>query len=50
MRKTDRVIAGLIALGVLVQPAAVAFGWFEVISEVANGAVFVENAEFDLGC
>jgi heme A synthase len=43
------VIAGLIALGVLVQAAAVAFGWFEVISEVENGAVFDENAEFNLG-
>ncbi len=49
MKQTYRVIAGLIALGVLVQAAAVAFGWFEVISEVENGSVFDENAEFNLG-
>ena len=49
MKQTYRVIAGLIALGVLVQAAAVAFGWFEVISDVENGAVFDENAEFNVG-
>ena len=49
MKQTYRVVAGLIALGVLVQAAAVAFGWFEVISEVENGQVFDENAEFNIG-
>ncbi len=49
VKQTYRVLASLIALGVLVQAAAVAFGWFEVISEVENGAVFDENAEFNLG-
>ncbi|GAA3173150.1 hypothetical protein GCM10010531_28360 [Blastococcus jejuensis] len=49
MKQTYRVVAGLIALGVLVQAASVAFGWFEVISEVENGQIFDENAEFNLG-
>lgn len=49
MKQTYRVLAGLIALGVLVQAAAVAFGWFQVISDVESGAVFDENAEFNLG-
>ena len=46
---TYRVIAGLIALGVFVQAAAVAFGWFEVIRDVENGLVFDENSEFNVG-
>jgi hypothetical protein len=49
VKQTYRVLAGLIALGVLVQAAAVAFGWFQVISDVETGAVFDENAEFNLG-
>ena len=49
MRQTYRVLASLIALGVLVQAAAVAYGWFQVISDVGGGAVFDENAEFNAG-
>jgi len=49
MRQTYRVVASLIALGVLVQIAAVAFGWFRVITDVENGQVFDENSEFNLG-
>ena len=49
MKQTYRVVAGLIALGVLVQAAAVAFGWFEVINEVENGLVLDENSEFNVG-
>jgi heme A synthase len=49
VKQTYRVVAGLIALGVFVQAAAVAFGWFEVIRDVENGLVFDENAEFNLG-
>jgi heme A synthase len=49
MKQTYRVVAGLIALGVLVQAASVAFGWFQVISDVENGAVLDENSEFNLG-
>ena len=39
MKQTYRVVAGLIALGVLVQAAAVAFGWFDAINEIDNGLV-----------
>ena len=49
MKQTYRVVAGLIALGVLVQAASVAFGWFQVIHDVENGQIFDENAEFNLG-
>lgn len=49
MKQTYRVVAGLIALGVVVQASSVAFSWFQVISDVENGAVFDENSEFNLG-
>ena len=49
MKQTYRALASLIALGVLVQAASVAFGWFEVIRDVENGLVFDENSEFNLG-
>ena len=49
MRQTYRVVASLIALGVLVQAAAIAFAWFQVINDVENGAVLDENAEFNAG-
>ena len=37
MKQTYRVIAGLVALGVLVQAAAIAFGWFDAIHELDSG-------------
>lgn len=49
MRQTYRVVASLIALGVIVQAAAIAFGWFQVITDVENGAVLDENAELNAG-
>jgi heme A synthase len=49
VKQTYRVVAGLIALGVLVQAAAVALAWFQVIGDLENGAVLDENAEFNLG-
>ncbi len=49
MRQTYRVVASLIALGVLVQAAAIAFGWFQVIADVENGAVLDQNAELNAG-
>ena len=49
MRQTYRVVASLIALGVLVQAAAIAFGWFQVINDVENGAVLDQNAELNAG-
>jgi hypothetical protein len=49
VKQTYRVVAGLIALGVLVQAAAVAFGWFQVINEVEDGFVLDENFEGNAG-
>ena len=42
MRQTYRVLAGLIALGVVVQAAAIAFGWFTALSDVDNGLVYAD--------
>ena len=49
MKQTYRVVAGVIALGVLVQAAAVAFGWFDVINGVESGLVVDENFEPNAG-
>jgi hypothetical protein len=46
MRQAYRVIAGLIALGVLVQAAAVAMGWFMVISDSEEADVII-NSDYD---
>ena len=49
MRGAYRALAGLIALGVLVQAAAVAGGWFGTINEVDDGATITEDYEGNLG-
>ena len=49
MKQTYRALAGLVALGVIVQAAAIAFGWFDVISDVENGFVLDENFEGNAG-
>ena len=49
MRQTYRVVASLIALGVLVQAAAVAFGWFEVLSDLDNGIVVTDENSYRAG-
>ena len=49
MRGAYRAFAGLIALGVLVQAAAVAGGWFGTINEVDDGATITEDYEGNLG-
>ncbi len=49
MKQTYRVLAGLIALGVLGQAAAVAFGWFDVINELDGGVDIDENFEGNAG-
>lgn len=46
MRQAYRVIAGLIALGVLVQAAAVAAGWFMVIADSEEADVII-NSDYD---
>ena len=49
MKQTYRALAGLIALGVLVQAASVAFGWFQAISEIEGGLVVDQNYEGNAG-
>ena len=49
MKQTYRVVSGLIALGVLVQAAAIAFGWFGAIHELDSGLVIDENYEGNAG-
>jgi heme A synthase len=47
MRQTYRVVASLIALGVLVQAAAVAFGWFDVLTDTEEGRVY--TGDYNVG-
>jgi hypothetical protein len=49
VKQTYRVVSGLIALGVLVQAAAIAFGWFDALHELDNGLVIDENYEGNVG-
>ena len=49
MKQTYRVLAGLIALGVLVQAASVAFGWFDALSAIDAGTVIDGNYEGNIG-
>lgn len=49
MRSVYRALAGLIALGVLVQAAAIALAWFTVIQDVDGGLVFDKNSDFNVG-
>ena len=49
MRSAYRGLALLICLGVLVQAAAVAFGWFDVIADLEDGATFTEDSDHKPG-
>jgi hypothetical protein len=49
VKQTYRVLAGLIAVGVLVQAASVAFGWFDALSAVDAGTVIDGNYEGNAG-
>ena len=49
MRATYRVLAGLIALGVVAQAAFIAAAWFGVIKDIDDGAVLDKNYEGNLG-
>ena len=49
MKQTYRALSRLIALGVLVQAAAIAFGWFDALHELDNGLVIDENYEGNVG-
>jgi hypothetical protein len=45
MRATYRVLAGLIALGVVVQAALIATAWFQVLHDTDDGSVFDKNTD-----
>ncbi|WP_410786123.1 hypothetical protein [Kribbella sp. C-35] len=49
MRSVYRALAGLIAIGVLVQAAAIALAWFTVIKDVDGGSVFTEDSGANVG-
>jgi hypothetical protein len=49
VKQTYRVLAGLIALGVLVQAAAIAFGWFSALSDIDSGTVIDGDYEGNVG-
>jgi len=49
VKQTYRVLSGLVALGVLVQAASIAFGWFDAIHQMDNGLVIDENYDGNAG-
>ena len=49
MKQTYRVVSGLIALGVVVQASAIAFGWFGALHDVDKGAVLDKNFQGNVG-
>jgi hypothetical protein len=49
MRSVYRALAGLIAIGVVVQAMSVALGWFTAIKDMDDGQVIDKNTDFNLG-
>jgi hypothetical protein len=49
MRAIYRVLAGLIAIGVVLQAAFIAVAWFTVLKDTDSGAVFDKNTEANWG-
>jgi hypothetical protein len=49
MKTAYRVLAGLIAISVVIQAAAIGLAWFIVLNEVNAGAVYDESSEFNAG-
>jgi hypothetical protein len=49
MKSTYRVLALLIALGVVVQAMAIALAWFFVMKDVDGGAVYDKNTDYNFG-
>jgi tellurite resistance protein TehA-like permease len=45
MRATYRILALLIAVGVVLQAAFIAVAWFQVLNDTDSGAVFDKNSE-----
>ncbi len=49
MRAAYRVLATLVALGIFVQAAAIAYAWFEVINRVEGGETVTSDSAFNAG-
>jgi hypothetical protein len=49
MRSVYRVLAGLIAIGVVVQAMSIALAWFTVLKDTDDGLVFDKNSDANLG-
>lgn len=49
MRSLYRILAGLVALGVVLQAAFVAAGWFAVLHDTDSGTVFDKNTGYNEG-
>jgi hypothetical protein len=49
MRSVYRVLAGLIAIGVVVQAMSVALGWFTALKDMDDGQVIDKNTDFNAG-
>lgn len=49
MRSVYRALAGLIAIGVIVQAMAIALAWFTVIKDVDDGLVYDKNSDANAG-
>ena len=49
MRATYRVLAGLIAIGVVVQAMSIALAWFIVAKDIDGGLVFDKNSDGNIG-
>ena len=49
MRATYRVLAGLVAIGVVLQAMFIALGWFTVIKDLDDGLVIDKNYDGNIG-
>jgi hypothetical protein len=49
MKSVYRALAGLIAIGVVLQAMTVALGWFTALKDMNDGAVISENTDFNFG-
>ena len=49
MRSVYRVLAGLVAIGVVVQAMAIGLAWFTAIKDMNDGLVMDNNSEANLG-
>ncbi|TWD79844.1 hypothetical protein FB561_0910 [Kribbella amoyensis] len=49
MRSVYRVLASLVAIGVLAQAMTIALGWFTTLKDVDDGLVFDKNSDANFG-